>query len=516
MTKTIIILLSLAFPALATWPNDYPYRRAITVQAAQVPSTQTDFPMLISGTYSYLATVANGGKVQAACNQTTIVISVGCDLIFTSDAAGSTLLSWEFETYNATTGAVNIWVKVPSIANGTVIYMFYGKAGVAAFLGGVNGTWNSAYKSVWHLPDGSSLAAGESTSNANTGTVSLAVAGAGKIDGAASFSGTAADKVTAASTTANTFTGDFTVSLWVNWTSSALAYQNFAGSNNTFTSNASFLRVWGTGEANAALRSKIGIGNPTHDGSSAVVSNASLGSGAWTYVVAARTSNVITLYINGAVDKVGAADSSTYDFSQGGTCIGNSPWDGVNGYFKGLLDEVRLSNSARSADWIAAEYNNQFAPSSFYAVGEETLAGGASLIIARLNVVEQSWAFALRDRTLLAGMSCNMTAMEPGETATCKVTLTQAPHVATEVTITIPEGFVGPSSVVVAPPDSSATFKVSRADLAGAISTQVMTHAYSIWPRPTEFHAELILPCCAREDRCGLSDSMISWQACSP
>jgi hypothetical protein len=28
--------------------------------------------------------------------------------------------------------------------------------------------------------------------------------------------------------------------------------------------------------------------------------------------------------------------------------------------------EVRISNIARSADWIAAEYNNQSSPSTFY------------------------------------------------------------------------------------------------------------------------------------------------------
>jgi len=46
----------------------------------------------------------------------------------------------------------------------------------------------------------------------------------------------------------------------------------------------------------------------------------------------------------------------------------------TNGYgtifrFNGLLDELRVSNTARSANWIATEYNNQSNPAAFFSVG---------------------------------------------------------------------------------------------------------------------------------------------------
>ncbi|MFX0020721.1 MAG: hypothetical protein ACFE9S_00225 [Candidatus Hermodarchaeota archaeon] len=41
-------------------------------------------------------------------------------------------------------------------------------------------------------------------------------------------------------------------------------------------------------------------------------------------------------------------------------------------YFNGGIDEFRLSNIVRSADWIATEYNNQKDPSNFYSVGTES------------------------------------------------------------------------------------------------------------------------------------------------
>jgi hypothetical protein len=46
-----------------------------------------------------------------------------------------------------------------------------------------------------------------------------------------------------------------------------------------------------------------------------------------------------------------------------------SAWDGTAEWFDGTLDEVRVSETVRSADWIQTEYNNQSNPSSFYSVG---------------------------------------------------------------------------------------------------------------------------------------------------
>ena len=49
-------------------------------------------------------------------------------------------------------------------------------------------------------------------------------------------------------------------------------------------------------------------------------------------------------------------------------------WDDVSSFpFNGLIDEVRLSSTARSSDWILTSYNNQSSPSSFYNVGAEEI-----------------------------------------------------------------------------------------------------------------------------------------------
>ena len=41
--------------------------------------------------------------------------------------------------------------------------------------------------------------------------------------------------------------------------------------------------------------------------------------------------------------------------------------------WNGIIDECRISNSVRSADWIATEYNNQNSPSTFYSYGGENV-----------------------------------------------------------------------------------------------------------------------------------------------
>ena len=67
--------------------------------------------------------------------------------------------------------------------------------------------------------------------------------------------------------------------------------------------------------------------------------------------------------------------TGSINVSTGSTEIGRREGENTAGrIFNGHLDEVRISNIARSADWIATEYNNQKTLSSFYIVDlEETV-----------------------------------------------------------------------------------------------------------------------------------------------
>src|SRR5579864_3505140 len=76
----LTLVLWVSTEQFAAAGTGYSYSRAITIDHTKVPNTdQSNFPVLISGTYSYLATTGNGGKVMNAN---------GYDIIFTSDAGG--------------------------------------------------------------------------------------------------------------------------------------------------------------------------------------------------------------------------------------------------------------------------------------------------------------------------------------------------------------------------------------------------------------------------------------------
>ena len=47
-------------------------------------------------------------------------------------------------------------------------------------------------------------------------------------------------------------------------------------------------------------------------------------------------------------------------------------YNGGSSQINGSVDEIRISNVARSADWMPASYNNQASPSTFYTVGAQT------------------------------------------------------------------------------------------------------------------------------------------------
>jgi hypothetical protein len=86
----------------------------------------------------------------------------------------------------------------------------------------------------------------------------------------------------------------------------------------------------------------------------------------WYHAVAVYNGTHQNLYLNGVLN-VGP-QASTLNKIIDNWWIGT---DGNGNYFDGIIDEVRISNIDRSADWISTEYNNQYNPNSFYTVGEE-------------------------------------------------------------------------------------------------------------------------------------------------
>lgn len=337
------------------------YKAAITVDHTKVSTAdQTNFPVLISGTYAGaggipdLRSVANGGHVQS---------SSGFDIAFFSDSALTTQLSHEIESYTATSGAIIMWVNIPTLHNGSddVIYIAYGDASISSNPS-TTATWDSNFIGVWHLKEttGGSGAIKDSTSNANHGTdtnsptLGTAVKIGNGIDVEADSEqyidcGDIADILST-----------LTIEVWVK-PESLTDERCIVGKDGTLQ-RAYQYEVRSNGVQALSINGAGGVGG------NAAMSTGTLYSIASTFDDA---SNTLSYYLNGATDG-GGSETSTIPSTSSSLNIGRRSYVGSPIPFDGLIDEVRISNVVRSAGWLATCYNTENSPSTFYSVGSES------------------------------------------------------------------------------------------------------------------------------------------------
>ncbi|NLB55000.1 MAG: DUF2341 domain-containing protein, partial [Lentisphaerae bacterium] len=74
------------------------------------------------------------------------------DLRFLSENL-ATSLAYEVEAWNQN-GRSYVWVKIPELTQGTMIYMLWGKPGATTPASDTDGSvWNDDFAGVWHLND---------------------------------------------------------------------------------------------------------------------------------------------------------------------------------------------------------------------------------------------------------------------------------------------------------------------------------------------------------------------------
>ena len=355
------------------WPNGYSYSGTITLAHTQVPNTdQVNFPVLISGTYPDLATTANGGKVTNAN---------GYDIIFTSDANGANKLNFERELYSPSNGQIAYWVQVPNLSHttDTVIYAFYGNTAVTTDQSNKSGTWDSNFRATYHLAETTSPYL-DSTSNANATTGSFNPAQVnGKIGKGQQFSAASSQYLSAP----NTVVSGSALMLegWLNVTSPV--GNPVVIDNREQGSLRGGVLYLDTAASNHAAFYINNVAN--------IEGTVNLADGAWHHLVGTYDGATVKLYVDGALVKSGAGGSFA-GFSAGTIFLGRAA--GTSIYTNGLLDEVRVSNLARSTDWIAAEYSNQNNPASFYSVVWGQTSGGAPPPSPGLSVSSTSLTYS--------------------------------------------------------------------------------------------------------------------------
>ena len=335
------------------WANGYEARGVFTFNVHPA-SNLTAFPNLILGTYPQLADVAHGGYVS---NVVTLLGQiVPADLIFTSDAAGTALLNWEIESWNNTTGAIVAWVNSDRLAaSDTLVYAWVGKSSVTTYQCTASATWDSNYKGVWHLPNGVSLSVLDSTTH-NTVTNYGATATNGQVDGAARFVKASSQYMTSPNPAGGR---DLTFSVWMNGPTSSddevmLDSRTNGGGGGNYSGvviyrNSNNYGVWWVG------------------GGVSQSNSVNINDGNWHHYVGTLKSagSIQSLYIDGV--QSASASTSYTTLNEPTLQIGRTS-DIVPPppYLDGALDEIRISNVARSADWIAHEYRQQAQATAWY------------------------------------------------------------------------------------------------------------------------------------------------------
>jgi hypothetical protein len=345
----------------------FTHYKSATLAATQAGSEDSaDWPLTIcldgnvQAPDADLKTLANGGYVRDANGYD--IRPYAADL--------TTPLDYELVYYDGTSGRLEMHVKIPTLSHtsDTVIYLKYGDASLNSD-GSSSATWNSSYKLVHHYKDGSSLTTTDSTSNGADGTAGGASAATGQIGGGANFNGTS-DYIS---------TGvDFELSVaqtWSAWINATTFEHDGLGApryilqqEDLGQDNGLELFVYQPGSNNRI--GFVGAEDTTYQ--IELSSSTDLSTDVWYHVAAQYDGSNAYIYVNGALDgstaqlgSIGATDRHFY--------IGrynNYP----GSWFSGTIDEVRVSDDAKSASWILVDYNSQKASSTFIEWGSNTAA----------------------------------------------------------------------------------------------------------------------------------------------
>jgi len=310
-------------------------------------STSSGFPFLVYFSSANLKDAGHGGYVNS---------SAGADILFYTTSGFSTQIPSELDFYDNVNGIGDFWVQgtCSSSANGT-IYMAVGNSSPPSR---TTNPWDANYMGVWHLGNGSSLATTDSTSNHNNATANTSLAGAGKIDGG--IQNNSPTQYTTLPSGMISGSGNRTVSAWVE-TSVGSAHPIF----DTPSSYGGTRWAVYQEPTNAYVFLEM-YGGTTY-------TTTSINDGNWHKIDTVSTNGTVGgthIYIDG-VDRTTSYNVPTQSLAGwGGAYIANfSDNLGVNYDWPGGIDDLRVSNSNRSADWIKAEYNNQSAPGNIGSPG---------------------------------------------------------------------------------------------------------------------------------------------------
>jgi hypothetical protein len=329
-------------------PVSRQYRKKITIDSSRVESplgqdSLANFPVLVALVDSDVA-----ARAQAA----------GDDIHFTDQAGVA--LAHEIEIWEPGSARLVAWVKLSELSSAvdTELYIHYGGPG-AETPHDPAAVWSSGFVAVWHLGEDPAQAVRDSL-NTSHGTAGGGM-GPDDVVPAQVGQGLDLDGIDDEITFENRLVASspHTISAWVNQRSAAAGQSMLMALGDGSYNQARWLKTSdGGGQLALGFYSNDwNVGGDIRESGWRLVH--------WTY-----EASVNVIYVDGALTALGLL----FGVSTAGTegIIGNAREAfGSNLNLDGQIDEIRISNVARSAAWIATEYRNQSAPASFLAIGEE-------------------------------------------------------------------------------------------------------------------------------------------------
>jgi hypothetical protein len=311
------------------WDCDFQSRR--TIEAASTGEALANFPLLVSLSASDLADVNPAGD----------------DLRFIGSQGAS--LPYEIDTWDAGAGA-QIWVRVPSMAadEPTSLTMYWNNAGAPAPTNAAE-VWSDGYQGVWHLNQAPTEMAPDSTGNLNVGTPSATAEPLqmpGPIGSAIDFTEVESWIEVAHSASLDITGGAITVSAWAYLREN----QTQDGGLVVKTDDTGYhyqLGIQSTELANFRALS---------DSQTYITGLSPLAIERWYYVVGVYDGSASTIYVNAHADNVATQSGPVVTVGEP-LVIGRRALTDDR-FFKGGIDEARVSSVARSAAWIRAEFLN--------------------------------------------------------------------------------------------------------------------------------------------------------------
>ncbi|MDD5353019.1 MAG: LamG domain-containing protein [Candidatus Omnitrophica bacterium] len=351
MKRLYIVILMLLMGANAAWAKNYnllnprygqskyPHEHVIkcaidTSKIGAVGGVVTNFPVLVDTRW-----ITQYDSLESATDRK--------DVYFVS----STLDLLKFEREQ---GDKNVyWVKVPAPYTAPYFYMYYGNQ---VHPDGADRTnvWDANFVMVQHMADSTTSVTSDATSNGNIGTKKGAnepVQTVGQIGYAQTFDANNDYINCGQDASLNFGSSSFTISFLINpssVTDTGFLQKGKPGSHGTVGMQIMMLNYAGLYiSLKDNLDNAIGftVGNPFSTGV--------YGHGA---LVIDRVAGTATLFINGAQSGASVDISSITGSLDVAEDFYIGYRDGI--IYAGLFDELCISNTARSAAWIKAEYNS--------------------------------------------------------------------------------------------------------------------------------------------------------------